>query len=151
MPKLLRSKPGVRSTFHVLHWFRSDKWSPLTTPCYIPFIHSLMQGPLFSNYSVLQDGIKWPALKRKRVHVGSRLGLVVDTDRSLHLYVDGNDQGVVASHIPDPCYFMFDLFNYCTKVFTVSFLLYNFSSLLLFLLLSLLLFHVHSISYFAAT
>ena len=51
------------------------------------------------------------------VHVGSRLGLVVDTDRSLHLYVDGKDQGVVARDIPDPCYFMFDLYGYCTKVF----------------------------------
>ena len=110
-----------------------------------------MQGPLFSNYSVLQDGIKCPALSRKRVQVGSRLGLVVDTDRSLHLYADGKDQGVVARHIPNPCYFMFDLFNYCTKVFTVSLFLYYFSSLLLFLLLSLLLFHVNSISYFAAT
>ena len=41
----------------------------------------------------------------------------MDTDRSLHLYADGEDQGVVAPHIPDPCYFMFDLFDYCTKVF----------------------------------
>ena len=59
-------------------------------------------------------------LYKDNVHVGSRLGLVVDTDRSLHLYVDGKDQGVVAPHIPDPCYFMFDLCSYCTKV---SFLL----------------------------
>ena len=59
-------------------------------------------------------------LHEDNVHVGSRLGLVVDTDRSLHLYVDGKDQGVVAPDIPDPCYFMFDLCSYCTKV---SFLL----------------------------
>ena len=85
-----------------------------------------MQCPLFSNYSVLQDGIKGPVLNWKRVYVGSRLGLVVDTDRSLHLYADGKDQGVVASHIPDPCYFMFDLFNHCTKVLTVSLFLYYF-------------------------
>ena len=56
-------------------------------------------------------------LYKDNVHVGSRLGLVVDTDRCLHLYVDGKDRGVVASHIPDPCYFMFDLYDYCTKVF----------------------------------
>ena len=55
-------------------------------------------------------------LYKDNVHVGSRLGLVVDTDRSLHLYVDGKDQGVVAPHISDPCYFMFDLYAYCTKV-----------------------------------
>ena len=47
--------------------------------------------------------------------VGSHVGLVVDTDRSLHLYVDGKDQGVVAPDIPDPCYFMFDLYSRCTK------------------------------------
>ena len=117
MPKLLRSKPGVRSTFHVLHWFRSDKWSPLTTPCNRPFIYSLMQCPLFSNYSVLPYFSLWPVLSRKQVHVGSRLGLVMDTDRSLHLYADGKDQGVVACHSPDPCYFMFDLSLSCTKVF----------------------------------
>ena len=56
-------------------------------------------------------------LQKDNVHVGSRLGLVVDTDRSLHLYVDGKDRGVVTSHIPDPCYFMFDLYDHCTKVF----------------------------------
>ena len=56
-------------------------------------------------------------LYKDNVHVGSRLGLVVDTDRRLHLYVDGNDQGVVAPDIPDPCYFMFDLSEHCLKVF----------------------------------
>ena len=48
------------------------------------------------------------------------MGLVVDTDRSLHLYVDGKDQGVVGPDIPDPCYFMFDLYAYCTKVLRFS-------------------------------
>ncbi|XP_070176284.1 neuralized-like protein 4 [Littorina saxatilis] len=47
---------------------------------------------------------------------GSKVGLAVDTDRSLHLYVDGKHQGVVAPDIPTPCYFMFDLYSRCTKV-----------------------------------
>ncbi|KAK7094663.1 hypothetical protein V1264_006183 [Littorina saxatilis] len=51
-----------------------------------------------------------------KLAVGSKVGLAVDTDRSLHLYVDGKHQGVVAPDIPTPCYFMFDMFAYCTKV-----------------------------------
>ncbi|XP_070176268.1 neuralized-like protein 4 isoform X1 [Littorina saxatilis] len=50
-----------------------------------------------------------------KLAVGSKVGLAVDTDRSLHLYVDGKHQGVVAPDIPTPCYFMFDMFAYCTK------------------------------------
>ena len=52
----------------------------------------------------------------KSPHVGSHLGLVLSNERSLHLYADGNDGGVIACDVPDPCYFMFDLWGYCTKV-----------------------------------
>ena len=48
--------------------------------------------------------------------VGCYLGLALDSDRGLHLYLDGNDEGVVCTDVPDPCYFMFDLTGYCTKV-----------------------------------
>ena len=64
--------------------------------------------------NVQQKSWKW--LMLSSLSVGSHVGLAVDTDRSLHLYVDGKDQGVVAPDIPDPCYFMFDLFSRCTKV-----------------------------------
>ena len=47
-----------------------------------------------------------------RCHVGLALG----SDRGLHLYVNGTDHGVIGTDVPDPCYFMFDLFAYCTKV-----------------------------------
>ena len=55
-------------------------------------------------------------LNEAKVRVGSRLGLALDTDRRLHLCVDNKHEGVVARHIPDPCNFMFDLFDHCTKV-----------------------------------
>ncbi len=56
-------------------------------------------------------------LKGTNVRIGTRVGLaVLATDRSLHLYVDGTERGVVAPHLPDPCYFMFDLGYRCTKV-----------------------------------
>ena len=48
--------------------------------------------------------------------VGCHVGLALGSDRGLHLYVDGTDQGVIGTDVPDPCYFMFDLYAYCTKV-----------------------------------
>ena len=51
------------------------------------------------------------------VRIGTRVGLaVLATDRSLHLYVDGTERGVVAPDVPDPCCFMFDMGFYCSKV-----------------------------------
>ena len=67
--------------------------------------------------SVLQDiSVRWPVLDEANIRAGSRLGLALDTDRRLHLFVDNKHVGMVAPHIPDPCYFMFDLYWYCTKV-----------------------------------
>ena len=48
--------------------------------------------------------------------VGSHVGLALDSNRRLHLYIDGTDQGVIGTDVPDPCYFMFDLIGHCTKV-----------------------------------
>ena len=60
-----------------------------------------------------------PVLRNRPV--GWHVGLALDSDRGLHLYADGSDadgsdQGVIGTDVPDPCYFMFDLFGYCTKV-----------------------------------
>ena len=70
----------------------------------------------FETSLVMQEFSGRPVLDKNHVHVGSRLGLLLDTYRSLHLYVDGKDRGLIAPYIPDPCYFMFDLFSYCRKV-----------------------------------
>ncbi|KAL8617692.1 hypothetical protein ACOMHN_039640 [Nucella lapillus] len=56
---------------------------------------------------------EWPALEE--IAEGSRVGLVLDSSRSLHLYVNGQDQGVITSGLPHPCYFMFDLCCRCVK------------------------------------
>ena len=53
--------------------------------------------------------------------VRCHVGLALSSDRGLHLYVNGTDQGVIGTDVPDPCYFMFDLFAYCTKVLCTSF------------------------------
>ena len=53
--------------------------------------------------------------------VGCHPGLVLGSDRALHLYIDGTDQGIIGTDVPDPCYFMIDLIGYCTKVLCSSF------------------------------
>ena len=64
--------------------------------------------------SALQKTDNWPVLNQLKA--GSLVGLVLDSGRSLHLYVGGKDQGVVAPDIPDPCYFMFDMWEHCQQV-----------------------------------
>ena len=52
------------------------------------------------------------------LHVGSRVGVSLDSDHCLHLHVDGQRQGMVARDVPQPCYALFDLWSYkITQVF----------------------------------
>lgn len=44
------------------------------------------------------------------------LGLLVDANSCLHLYVNGMDQGVAAQDIPSPCYPFIDLYGQCEQV-----------------------------------
>lgn len=44
------------------------------------------------------------------------LGLLVDANSCLHLYVNGMDQGVAAQDIPAPCYPFIDLYGQCEQV-----------------------------------
>ena len=71
-------------------------------------------GHIMKQCNVLQIPQKWPVLYDRPV--GSHVGLSVDAKRSLHIYIDGRNEGVVAADIPDPSYFMFDLFSRCTQV-----------------------------------
>ena len=43
------------------------------------------------------------------LQAGSRVGLSLDSDHRLHLYVDGQHQGIIDSHVPQPCYALFDM------------------------------------------
>lgn len=49
---------------------------------------------------------------------GTVLGLLVDANSCLHLYVNGMDQGVAAQDIPSPCYPFIDLYGQCEQVCT---------------------------------
>ena len=47
---------------------------------------------------------------------GSRVGVRVDRQASLHLYVDGQHQGVAAHNVTQPSFPLFDLLGLSTKV-----------------------------------
>lgn len=51
-----------------------------------------------------------------RLQVGSRVGLMVDSSNNLHLYIDGQHQGVVPVPVTRPCFAVFDICNTVTKV-----------------------------------
>ncbi|CAB1345235.1 unnamed protein product [Coregonus sp. 'balchen'] len=51
---------------------------------------------------------------------GTVLGLLVDVNSCLHLYVNGMDQGVAALDIPTPCYPLIDLYGQCEQVTIVT-------------------------------
>ncbi|XP_025113082.1 E3 ubiquitin-protein ligase TRIM33-like isoform X2 [Pomacea canaliculata] len=52
----------------------------------------------------------------KRLHVGSRVGVLVDSFNDLHLFVDGQDQGVVPKHVTPPCFAVVSMHGAVTKV-----------------------------------
>ena len=51
---------------------------------------------------------------------GSRVGVRVDRQASLHLFIDGQHQGVAAHNVKQPCFALFDLCFPSTKVRGIS-------------------------------
>jgi hypothetical protein len=70
------------------------------------FIYCALQVTVASN---IWDGLT-------SVKVGSRVGLGLDSQRSLHVYLDGKDKGVMATDVPEPCYPFFELYGVLQKV-----------------------------------
>ena len=58
--------------------------------------------------------------KLKDLPQGSSVGVRVDRQASLHLYIGGQDQGVAAHNVKQPCFALFDLWYRSTKVCGVS-------------------------------
>ncbi|XP_071449160.1 neuralized-like protein 4 [Hetaerina americana] len=55
------------------------------------------------------------------LEVGRKLGLMVDSEGKLHLFVDGVDQGIAAVEIPpSPVYAVLDLYGQCEEVTIMS-------------------------------
>ena len=51
-----------------------------------------------------------------KLQVDQTVGILVDDDHCLHLYVNGIDQGVAARDVPMPCYGFVDVYGQCEKV-----------------------------------
>lgn len=47
---------------------------------------------------------------------GTILGLRLDSSGGLHLHVNGMDQGVAVSDVPQPCHALVDLYGQCEQV-----------------------------------
>ena len=52
----------------------------------------------------------------RSVRQGGRVGLALDGNRGLHLFIDGNHVELISSCMANPCYFMVDLYAYWKKV-----------------------------------
>ena len=50
------------------------------------------------------------------LRASSTVGLLLDEDSRLHLYIDGLDQGVAASDIPSCVYAVVDLYGKCEQI-----------------------------------
>ncbi|KAL4221121.1 Neuralized-like protein 4 [Mactra antiquata] len=55
-----------------------------------------------------------------KLQVGHTVGILLDDDNSLHIYVNGIDQGVAVRDVPTPCHALIDLYGQCEKVTIVS-------------------------------
>lgn len=51
------------------------------------------------------------------------VGILVDSESRLHLYVNGVDQGVAACDLPAVCYAVVDIYGQCEEVGAISILL----------------------------
>ncbi|XP_025114370.1 E3 ubiquitin/ISG15 ligase TRIM25-like isoform X2 [Pomacea canaliculata] len=56
------------------------------------------------------------ASELRRLEVGSRVGVLVTSSNDLHLYINGQDQGVAAHNVTQPWFAVFDIGSLVTKV-----------------------------------
>jgi neuralized-like protein 4 len=56
----------------------------------------------------------------ERLHAGSTVGLLLDEESRLHLYIDGLDQGVAASDLPAYVYAVIDLYGQCEQISIIN-------------------------------
>uniref|UniRef100_A0A0L8HEA4 NHR domain-containing protein n=1 Tax=Octopus bimaculoides TaxID=37653 RepID=A0A0L8HEA4_OCTBM len=51
---------------------------------------------------------------------GHIVGILIDDDNCLHLYVNDLDQGIAARDIPNPCYGLIDLYGQCEQISLIT-------------------------------
>lgn len=54
------------------------------------------------------------------LHIGSSIGLLIDDDSRLHLYINGQDQGVAASDLPSYVFAVLDIYGQCEQVSIIN-------------------------------
>ncbi|XP_076451096.1 neuralized-like protein 4 isoform X1 [Babylonia areolata] len=64
----------------------------------------------------LQDDNNKVGAALRDLRENHRVGLALDSAHCLHLYVDGQDQGIAARGLTDPCYAMFDVVDYYEQI-----------------------------------
>ena len=65
----------------------------------------------YTDYHVLFQTNTKVGRKLRDLPPDSRVGVLIDVFRSLHLYINGQDQGVSASHLLQSCFAFFDVFG----------------------------------------
>ena len=55
-----------------------------------------------------------------KLSCGHTVGLLVDDDNNLHMYVNGVDQGIAVRDVPNPCHGLVDLYGQCEQVTIVT-------------------------------
>lgn len=50
------------------------------------------------------------------LQVGQCVGLLLNEDSSLRIYINGVDQGIAATDLPQPLYAVFDLYGQCEQI-----------------------------------
>lgn len=63
--------------------------------------------------------------KLENLHCGSTVGLLIDEESRLHLYINGSDQGIAATDLPLYVYAIIDLYGQCEQVSIFGFAFEN--------------------------
>ncbi|XP_070200611.1 E3 ubiquitin-protein ligase TRIM56-like isoform X2 [Littorina saxatilis] len=90
-----------------------SKWSGVLHPAAVLTYTAVKDsGPTAFKFSTIGSALK-------SLRAGSRVGVAVDSSHGLHLYVNGQDQGVFYTNLPQPCYALFDVSDYTRKITTL--------------------------------
>ncbi|XP_076450670.1 uncharacterized protein LOC143286778 [Babylonia areolata] len=123
---------------NVLYEVQIDKWVPHRSVCvgFGSMLVGVTTNPATMSLSTWSGNHLWPAwicpnytycsgsqdysnkVGAALVSLGPnrRVGLALDSARRLHLFVDGQDQGIAVRNLPDPCYAMFDVVDYYEQI-----------------------------------
>ena len=131
----MSSRPLTRNTlFQVLVSHLSVKWSSsvsvgVTSQCpdniHLPVsqLHLKRDSWVISGDGVYHNGARIRTRYGPNLNSlmsGHKVGVMVDSDNNLHLYIDGVDQGVACPDIPEKVWAVFDLYGRCDEIVIVS-------------------------------